>query len=190
MYLKLKFLLLVCLFFLSACTSFVVPDVDLTEENYPTKFKISEDEIYTKKMRTSVEDMNFIVIVNQSSELSGMRKKTDEFMTVSLDKMGFKKVLSENEFLQLIYKQGLHKNVIDIYSHKSLARIYEKTGSFLLLVAEFGSEGHGKVKIKIFDPEIDEPVFKLNTSAFVFSYDEQVLYPTVNAINDWYKASQ
>jgi len=92
--------------------------------------------------------------------------------------------------MQLIYKQGLHENVIDIYSHKSLRRIYEKMGSFLLLVAEFGSKGHAKVKIKIYDPETDEPVFKLNTSAFVFSYDDQVLYPCVNAINGWYKASQ
>jgi len=142
------------------------------------QYKISGDKIYTKKMRTSIDNM------------SGVRKKTDDFMIASLNKMGFKQVLSENEFLQLVHQQGLHKNVLDIYSHKSLARNYEKPGSFLLLVAEFGSSGQGRVNIKIFDPEIGEPVFKMNTSAFVFSYDEQVLYPTVNAINDGYQASQ
>lgn len=187
---KLLMLASIALLTMTSCSTFVVPQVDLANGQYPTNFELRDEEILNEKAHDNISSVKYLVLINHTSTRADFKNKSDIFLKQSLTNMGFKNIISENDFLLKIHSLGLSKGVLDIYSKDSLHRINDHSGPFLLMTAQFGTAGYGKAKIKIFDPKTKQTLYQSVSKSFVFkSYDQQVLYPIINAINNWYKLS-
>lgn len=186
------FLLVIVATFMTGCSAYKIPDIDLTQESIPTGYKIKPEWVSTYKLYRDIDKIDFVVLRARNY---GGYSEYRLFMEKMLAEIGFKSVISESEFEKTIEAKGLARKTELGYSLEYLNYIYKEIGPFLYISASLNNvSGQYPIwenRLLIADPESSDVLVKFAyRKTGWMSLDDEFNYPTINFIHEWYKESK
>ena len=172
---------------LGGCAVYKIPTQNPKNGNIETYSTISGNSVIANRPYKSIERVKFVVLRVKDND------RYNSFMRAMLKNIGFAKVLSEDEFEDLVTENKLGGNFDSIYDLESLHEIYKELGEYLVITTSLNrwTDSWWKNEILIVDPEKPEILAKVLVQKINWlNMDKEFNYPAVNFINDWYKSSK
>ncbi|TCI03922.1 hypothetical protein EZV61_06925 [Corallincola luteus] len=188
-----KLLVLVIAFvLLSACTaSYLAPeDSNFPTRRYKTEYRIEQESIVFESLYKGIEDVEFVVY---RADNNMQPKMYDAFIRSTLEKLGFKKVLNEEQFAKLLIDTGVSATMNSSEDLISLNNAYKQLGDFVVIqtLFEHNDGAYWRNRITILDPRIPKKIVKVHEYRKLWAdSDSAFLYPTANYLKGWYNRSR
>lgn len=176
---------------LTGCANFEIPDTSLQDGNIMGASKIEAKDVLINKPYNDIQRVEFVVLVaNSNTDYNAY----NNFMKIMLERIGFKNILSETEFSQLIIEKEIATAYVSTYDLVFLHKISNELGPFIVIdttLRNIANSSWFDNQLKIINPEKPETLVRTHVRKSNFrGLDLGFNYPTINLINDWYKASR
>jgi hypothetical protein len=174
---------------LMGCASTKPLDPDPKTGQFESFADVTDSEIKTYKPLAGIKDEKFVYVRTYST------LRTSQFDTTvreSLKKIGFPRIVSEEDLTKLVISSGLSGDVQNLTSVIALHQLSIVTGPFL--VAEFRvvrlADTLFRLEVVIIDPVSGETVFAASRQKINWlNFDREFTYPLMNAVKRWFDDS-
>ena len=166
-----------------------LPDTDLATSDARTALAVPEDSISRNSPYRDISRVEFVVLRTYGSNNPASYR---EFMKQSLGSMGFKRVLDDAEFAQLIIQKEAASQVPAASDLVGLNRLVPKLGPFLVIQSSLylRSSAYWRNALQIVDPEAPAVLLEYDYSKYAVGGINELTYPSVNLIRSWYQSSR
>ena len=177
---------LLLVLFLTSCAYYEIPTKSIKTKDYQSFGFIAPRDVFSLNLHKSIKEVSFVVL---STDDNMEQVKFFNYIKAGLLDIGFKKVISEADYANLILDKSPEASSFDL---ASLNRAQEHLGSFLAIQVSFRAYSpKATINMKIFAPSEPEVlVFVTKTSNKNNSVDRDFLNPLLNFVNRWYEASE
>jgi hypothetical protein len=189
------FVMAVLYIFTTACAgwSFKTPQAGFDEGGYRTSSELDASSIIKYETYPEIEDVEFVVLIAYSSEGN---EAYNTFIKSSLQRMGFKSVITELEFINLIKGRGLESTIGNVYDWNQLDNMHALSSQFprYLVIESLLTNGDRSVlhlnRLRVIDPRASKMLVEFSEVDTLFwDVDREFAYVTVNFLHDWYMDS-
>jgi hypothetical protein len=164
-----------------------IPTKSIKDKDYSSFGFIAPRNVHALKLHDSIADVKFVVL---STEDNSRPQKLNSYVKAALIDIGFKKVISEEEYTRLVLEKSNHGSSLDL---ASLYRAQMDLDRFLVIkVSLINTHPRFSHKLEIIDPTKPEILVNVVKNARIMGVgiDRDILHPTMNFTNRWYEASK